>query len=92
MVAEGANIPRTAEAEAALEARKVLVLPDLVVNAGGVICAATEYRGGTETMAFGAIEEKIRRKYGRHNRRVAPQRPLYAASRDCIGYPPDPER
>ena len=61
IVAEGANIPCTAEAEAMLEARGVLILPDFVVNAGGVICAATEYHGGSETTAFTAIEEKIRR-------------------------------
>jgi glutamate dehydrogenase (NAD(P)+) len=61
IVAQGANIPCTAEAEAMLEARGVLILPDFVVNAGGVICAATEYHGGNETMAFAAMEEKIRR-------------------------------
>ncbi len=36
------------------------ILPDFVVNAGGVICAAVEYHGGTETTAFTTIEEKIR--------------------------------
>lgn len=61
IVAEGANIPCTAEAEAALEARGVLVLPDFVVNAGGVICAITEYHGGTEGSVFAVIEDKIRR-------------------------------
>lgn len=61
IVAEGANIPCTPEAEAMLARRGVLVLPDFVVNAGGVICAAIEYHGGTESSAFGVIEEKIRR-------------------------------
>jgi glutamate dehydrogenase/leucine dehydrogenase len=61
LIAEGANIPCTPEAEAALAARGVLVLPDFIANAGGVICAATEYRGGTEAAAFADIEEKIRR-------------------------------
>ena len=42
-----------------LAARSVLILP--VVNAGGDICAATEYHGGSETMDFVAIDEKIRR-------------------------------
>jgi glutamate dehydrogenase (NAD(P)+) len=45
LVAEGSNIPCTSEAEQALAARGVLVLPDFVANAGGVICAAVEYRG-----------------------------------------------
>ena len=61
IVAEGANIPCTPEAEAMLEAPGVLIPPDFVVNAGGVICAATEYHGGNETMAFAAIDENIRR-------------------------------
>jgi glutamate dehydrogenase/leucine dehydrogenase len=60
IVAQGANIPCTGEAEAILESRGVLLLPDFIVNAGGVICAATEYRGGTETSALAAIDEKIR--------------------------------
>ena len=60
LVAEGANIPLTAEAEAALAARGVLVLPDFIANAGGVICAAVEYRGGTESAALALIDEKIR--------------------------------
>ena len=43
-----------------LAARGVLVLPDFIANAGGVICAAVEYRGGTETAALALIDEKIR--------------------------------
>ena len=61
IVAEGANIPCTPEAEEMLAQRGVLVLPDFVVNAGGVICAAIEYRGGSESSALGVIEEKVRR-------------------------------
>jgi glutamate dehydrogenase (NAD(P)+) len=60
LVLQGANIPFTAGAEQALHARGVLVIPDFIANAGGVICAAMEYRGATEAAAFAAIEEKIR--------------------------------
>jgi glutamate dehydrogenase (NAD(P)+) len=60
VVAQGANIPCTAAAEQELAARDVLVLPDFIANAGGVICAATEYRGGTEAAALALIDEKIR--------------------------------
>jgi glutamate dehydrogenase (NAD(P)+) len=60
IVAQGANIPCTPEAEALLERRGVLVLPDFVVNAGGVICAAAKYHGSTERAAFASTEEKIR--------------------------------
>ena len=51
LVAEGANIPCSMEAEQAL---------DFIANAGGVICAAIEYRGGTEAAALALIAEKIR--------------------------------
>jgi glutamate dehydrogenase (NAD(P)+) len=60
LVLQGANIPFTPGAEAALHARGVLVMPDFIANAGGVICAALEYAGATQSQAFLAIEEKIR--------------------------------
>jgi glutamate dehydrogenase/leucine dehydrogenase len=59
LVAEGANIPATLEAERLLHERGILVLPDFIANAGGVICAAVEYHGGTEGTVFPAIAEKI---------------------------------
>jgi glutamate dehydrogenase/leucine dehydrogenase len=60
LVAQGANIPFTFEAERILHEKGVLVLPDFIANAGGVICAAVEYHGGTQSQAFQTIEEKIR--------------------------------
>ncbi len=60
LVLEGANIPFTPGAEKFLHERGVLVLPDFIANAGGVICAAMEYSGLTQMAAFQAIEEKIR--------------------------------
>jgi glutamate dehydrogenase (NAD(P)+) len=60
LILQGANIPFTAGAEQALHDRGVLVIPDFIANAGGVICAAVEYHGGTEAQAFQVIEEKIR--------------------------------
>lgn len=59
MVLQGANIPATKEAEQHLHDRGVIVLPDFIVNAGGVICAAVEYRHGTETTALEVIAQKI---------------------------------
>ena len=59
LVVEGANIPVTHEAERMLHERGVLVIPDFIANAGGVICAAMEYRGATQCAAFEAIEEKL---------------------------------
>ena len=59
LVAQGANIPLTLEAERKLHERGVLVLPDFIANAGGAICAAVEYHGGSEHAAREAIVEKI---------------------------------
>jgi glutamate dehydrogenase (NAD(P)+) len=61
LVVQGANIPVTADAEQTLHERGILSIPDFIANAGGVICAAVEYRGGTETAAFEEIGERIRR-------------------------------
>ena len=60
LVLQGANIPFTEGAEKMLHGRGILVIPDFIANAGGVICAAMEYRGATQPAAFAAIEEKIR--------------------------------
>jgi glutamate dehydrogenase/leucine dehydrogenase len=60
LVPQGANIPFTPEAERILHERGVLIIPDFIANAGGVICASVEYHGGTQTQAFQTIEEKIR--------------------------------
>jgi len=60
VIIEGANIPITREAEDELAGRGVLVIPDVVANSGGVICAAAEYRGAGHVEAFAEIDEKIR--------------------------------
>lgn len=59
LVPQGANIPFTAEAERVLHEKNVLILPDFIANAGGVICASVEYHGGTQSQALQTIEEKI---------------------------------
>jgi len=60
MVLQGANIPVTPEAEVKLFERGILSVPDFVANAGGVICGAVEYAGGTQASALAIIEEKVR--------------------------------
>jgi glutamate dehydrogenase/leucine dehydrogenase len=59
LVLEGANIPVTTDAEATLHDRGVLCLPDLLVNAGGVICASAEYAGESRARAFDLIAQTI---------------------------------
>ncbi|MCC3244810.1 Glu/Leu/Phe/Val dehydrogenase [Methylocystis sp. WRRC1] len=61
LVVQGANVPATAEAERRMFERGIVSVPDFIANAGGVICAATEYAGGGEATAFAAIKEKIGR-------------------------------
>jgi glutamate dehydrogenase (NAD(P)+) len=60
LVIQGANIPATGPAEEWMHAHGILSIPDFIANAGGVICAAIEYHGGTEAQALAVIEERIR--------------------------------
>ncbi len=60
LVPQGANIPLTVGAERMLHERGVTIVPDFIANAGGVICAAMEYRGATQSRAFEAIADRIR--------------------------------
>jgi glutamate dehydrogenase (NAD(P)+) len=59
IILQGANIPVELEAEKYLHNQGVCSLPDFIVNSGGVISTAIEYRHGSITEAFGAISEKI---------------------------------
>ena len=58
LVIEGANIPITDGAEKYLYEKGVLYVPDFIANAGGV---TMEYQGSCQSLAFQAIEEKLRR-------------------------------
>jgi glutamate dehydrogenase (NAD(P)+) len=60
LIIEGANIPITEGAEKILYEAGVLYIPDIIANAGGVICAASEHQGATQRTAFESIEEKVR--------------------------------
>jgi len=61
LVVQGANIPLTRGAEKYLYDNNVLCIPDFIANAGGVICAAMEYKGMSESTTLQVIEEKVRR-------------------------------
>ncbi len=58
IVVEAANIPMTEVMELRLHEKGILVIPDFVANAGGVISSYVEYSGGTNDDAFRMIEEK----------------------------------
>ena len=60
VILPGANIAVTPAADEIFFDRGVVSIPDFIANAGGVICGAVEYAGGTEGQAFEVIETKIR--------------------------------
>ncbi len=59
IIIEAANIPMKPEIEHELEKHGVLIVPDFVANAGGVISSYVEYIGGTERQMFDMVREKI---------------------------------
>ena len=59
LVVEAANIPMTEDVERKLAAKGILVVPDFVANAGGVISSYVEYIGGTPDEMFKIVEKKI---------------------------------
>ncbi len=61
IVLEGANIPVSEKAEEVLYKRGIMVVPDFIANAGGVIMAAMEYARRTADEAFRSIETKIKK-------------------------------
>lgn len=60
LLVQGANIPVTQGAERRLHERGIISVPDVIANAGGVICAAMEYRYANESAVFQTIEHKVR--------------------------------
>jgi len=59
LIVEAANIPATHESEEKLHEKGVLVVPDIIANAGGVISSYAEYRGENPQRMFEMVEEKI---------------------------------
>ena len=59
VLVEAANIPMTPAVELAVAKRGVLVIPDFVANAGGVISSYVEFTEGTEQDMFALVRERI---------------------------------
>ncbi|MFA5930363.1 MAG: Glu/Leu/Phe/Val dehydrogenase [Candidatus Micrarchaeia archaeon] len=59
VIVEAANIPMTPDVELGLVKRGIIVVPDFVANAGGVISSYVEFIGGTEQQMFAMVKEKI---------------------------------
>lgn len=63
IIVEGANAPTTEEADNYLSQKGVVILPDILANAGGVIVSYLEWLQGRETQFFS--EEEV------HNQLIA---------------------
>ncbi len=61
IISEGANIPMTAGVEKKFHEMNILVIPDFIANAGGVISSYVEYIGKDEKYMFKLVEEKIKK-------------------------------
>ncbi|MBT8198248.1 MAG: Glu/Leu/Phe/Val dehydrogenase [Acidimicrobiia bacterium] len=83
VVLELANGPTTPEADAALDARGIPVLPDILANAGGVTVSYFEWVQNLDNEQWEehVVQEKLRNKMHRATEQVVTKR---AALRDAI--------
>ena len=59
LIVEGSNIPMSEQVEELLHKKGILVIPDFVANAGGVISSYIEYKGGSVQKMFKMVKEKV---------------------------------
>jgi glutamate dehydrogenase (NAD(P)+) len=64
VIAEGANLPTTPDADEILERRKITVLPDILTNAGGVIVSYFEWVQNLQQKPWEevAVRKELRRR------------------------------
>lgn len=60
LIVEGSNIPIAPAVEELLHKKDVLIIPDIVANAGGVISSYVEYIDGTPKQMFEMVRKKIK--------------------------------
>lgn len=61
IIVEAGNIPMSEEIEHELSERGIVIVPDFVANAGGVISSYAEYRGYNPKRMFELVERKVAR-------------------------------
>jgi glutamate dehydrogenase/leucine dehydrogenase len=59
VLVEAANIPMTPSVELALVNRGIVVVPDFVANAGGVISSYVEFIEGSEKEMFSMVKDRV---------------------------------
>ncbi len=59
IIVEGGNIPMSESIEEEFVKKGILVVPDFVANAGGVISSFAEYKGYSAKTMFKLVEEKV---------------------------------
>ena len=59
VIVEGSNLPITEDAQEKVHELGILVIPDFIANAGGVISSYVEYVGGTADEVFPTVEKRI---------------------------------
>lgn len=64
IIVEAGNIPMSEEIEEELFKKGILIVPDFVANAGGVISSFAEYRGYNPKRMFELVERKIKKSTG----------------------------
>ncbi|OGY26023.1 MAG: hypothetical protein A2Z24_02825 [Candidatus Woykebacteria bacterium RBG_16_44_10] len=61
IIVEAANLPVRPDAELVLNKKGVLIIPDIIANAGGVISSYAEHRGYNPKQMFKLVKRKIRK-------------------------------
>ena len=59
IIIEGANIPMRENIEEELWRRGIVIVPDIIANAGGVISSYSEYKGYSAKKMFKLVKEKV---------------------------------
>lgn len=59
LIVEGSNIPMSHEVEELIHKKGILVVPDFVANAGGVISSYVEYTNGSVHQMWKLVENKV---------------------------------
>src|SRR5690606_36047525 len=76
VIVEGANAPTTQEADDYLSAKGVIIIPDILANAGGVIVSYFEWLQGRETQ-YDSEEEIYKNLFAQMKRTLDTVLPQY---------------